>query len=97
MNINNCSSLEELRKEIDKIDKDIVYLLIKRGEYVKQASRFKKNEKLIVDPHRIEEIIKNVSTYAKELGSDFKFIEKTYGYLIKEFIEMEEKTFNEKK
>lgn len=97
MHVNNCSSLEELREEIDKIDKEIVYALAKRVEYVKQASRFKKNEKLVVDQYRIEQVIKNVSQYAKEVGSDHILVEKTYKIIISESIKIEERVFNEKK
>ena len=39
-----CKSLEEVRANIDRIDDAIIRLIAERGEYVRQASGFKKNE-----------------------------------------------------
>ena len=41
MDIKKCESLEDVRREIDKIDEEIVKLIAKRSKYVKQAARFK--------------------------------------------------------
>ena len=38
----NCSSLGEVRANIDRIDRQIVVLLAERGCYVKQTVQFKK-------------------------------------------------------
>ncbi|HEX3021825.1 MAG TPA: chorismate mutase [Lachnospiraceae bacterium] len=37
-----CNSLEEVRENIDQIDRQIIHLLAQRGGLVNQASRFKK-------------------------------------------------------
>ena len=37
-----CMSLEEVRTNIDRIDREIVVLLAERGGYVQQAVKFKK-------------------------------------------------------
>jgi isochorismate pyruvate lyase len=39
-----CSSLEEVRENIDRIDNEIINLIAQRGKYVVQASSFKKDE-----------------------------------------------------
>jgi len=37
-----CTTLEEVRSNIDRLDQQIVSLLAERGHYVSQAARFKK-------------------------------------------------------
>ncbi len=37
-----CDSLENVRKNIDRIDREIVKLISERSSYVRQAARFKK-------------------------------------------------------
>jgi len=41
MDIKKCNSLEEARKEIDKIDDKIVELVAARNAYIKQIAHFK--------------------------------------------------------
>jgi isochorismate pyruvate lyase len=36
-----CQNLDEVRTQIDRIDRALVSLLAERGLYVKQAARFK--------------------------------------------------------
>lgn len=38
-----CSSIEQAREQIDRLDQSIVHLLAERGAYVRQAARFKKD------------------------------------------------------
>ena len=38
-----CTTLEEVRSNIDRLDQQIVSLLAERGHYVSQAARFKKD------------------------------------------------------
>lgn len=42
-----CNSLDEVRENIDRIDDEIIKLIAKRGNYVAQASAFKKDEKTL--------------------------------------------------
>ena len=66
----NFSSLDEIRANIDKLDNEIVILLCKRGECVKQAAHFKTTTAHIKDQQRLEQVIEKVTSYAKELGSE---------------------------
>jgi len=54
----NFSSLDEIRANIDKLDNEIVILLCKRGECVKQAARFKTTTAHIKDQQRLEQVLK---------------------------------------
>jgi len=42
----NCSGMEDIRVEIDNMDRDIIAILGKRFEYVKAASKFKTSENI---------------------------------------------------
>jgi isochorismate pyruvate lyase len=90
---NECSSLEEIRQNIDLIDREIVSLLIKRGRYVMQAAKFKNNITKIEDQVRINNIITKVTAYSKEMNFDSSVIEQIYRFLIKVYIQLEKETF----
>lgn len=55
-----CSSLEEVRSNIDRIDDAIIKLIAERTEYVRQASSFKKSEYGVKAPQRVEAVIQQV-------------------------------------
>ena len=57
MDIKKCSTLEEARHEIDNVDKEIVELIAKRNEYIKQIAHFKTNVDEIKAEDRIADVI----------------------------------------
>ncbi|MFW9938221.1 MAG: prephenate dehydratase [Candidatus Thorarchaeota archaeon] len=62
-NENNVKKVEELRKEIDKIDDNIIDLLNKRGNLVIQIGNIKKALNLdIVQPAREQEILNKIKS-----------------------------------
>jgi isochorismate pyruvate lyase len=89
----NCSSLAEIRKNIDSIDAEIVSLLVRRGKYVQQAAKFKSNFSMIEDKKRIDEIIDKVTSYSRDLDFDSTVIEKIYSFMIEVYIQFEKKKF----
>ncbi|WP_148687480.1 chorismate mutase [Candidatus Nitrosocosmicus hydrocola] len=93
MTTNECSSLEEIRENIDLIDRDIVSLLVRRGNYVMQAAKFKNNITKVEDQVRINNIITKVTDYAKEMNFNSSVIEQIYRFLIKVYIQLEKDTF----
>lgn len=93
MTINECSSLEEIRENIDLIDREIVSLLVQRGRYVMQAAKYKKHITKIEDQVRINNIITKVTDYAKETNFDPNVIEQIYRFLIQVYVQLEKETF----
>ena len=93
MDVVDCSSLGEIRKNIDLIDKEIVSLLVKRGKYVQQAAKFKSDYSSIEDKKRIKDIIDKVTSYSRELKFDPTVIEKIYSFLIEVYIQFEKRKF----
>lgn len=81
-----CGSIEEVRENIDRIDRAIVELLADRSHFVRQAARFKPTRSDIVVPSRIEEIIVQVRTIADGIGADPDLMEKIYRSMIDAFI-----------
>ena len=57
MQAKNCSSLEEIRQEIDKVDDEIIKLIAKRNSYIKQAALFKHTIEEVKDKERIEFVL----------------------------------------
>ena len=93
MKPNECSSLEEIRENIDLIDREIVSLLVKRGKYVMQAVKFKKSIAKVEDQARINYIITKVTAYAREMNFNSNIIEQIYRFLIQVYIQLEKETF----
>lgn len=80
-----CASLDEVRANIDRLDREIVRLLAERGNYVLQAARFKKTEADVYAPARVEQVVANVRRYAVEYGAPAGVVERGYRALIEGF------------
>jgi isochorismate pyruvate lyase len=97
LDIKDCSSLKEIRHHIDLLDREIVLLLAKRGEYVRQAAKFKENIGSVEDKHRINEIITKVEKYANEINFDSSIVSQIYEFMIRIYVEYEKKSFRQRK
>ncbi len=84
-----CDSLDQVRSQIDRLDRQIVTLLAERGEYVRQAARFKKEAREVAAPARVEQVIAKVRALASESGADREVVERVYRAMIAAFIESE--------
>ncbi len=85
----DCNSIEEVRENIDRIDRQIVALLAERGGYVKQSARFKKNTDDVKAPKRVEQVIAKVTALSQELGANVLVTEQVYRAMISGFIDAE--------
>ena len=88
-NITQCKSLDEVRANIDSLDRQIVNLLSQRGNYVKQAAQFKKTTDDVKAPQRVEQVISKVIGLSHEVGANPKVTEAVYRAMISAFIEAE--------
>ncbi len=84
-----CSSISEVRENIDQIDRKIVALLAERGNFVTQAAAFKKTTDEVRAPNRVEQVIVKVQSLAQEHGANPKVVEVVYRAMISAFIEAE--------
>jgi isochorismate pyruvate lyase len=87
--VEHCDSIEEVRANIDRIDRQIVALLAERGGYVKQAARFKQTADDVKAPQRVEQVIAKVTALSRELGADPSVTEQVYRAMIAGFINAE--------
>lgn len=85
MDIQPCESLDDVRTQIDRLDRAIVELLAERGQYVRQAARFKKTSADVQAPKRVEQVIAKVRALAGEFGGDAEVVERVYRAMIAAF------------
>lgn len=88
-NIVHCESLEEVRANIDRIDRQIVALIAERGGYVTQAARFKKTVEDVKAPQRVEQVIANAISLSRELNANAVVVERIYRAMVSAFIDAE--------
>lgn len=93
--MNRCANLDEVRTNIDALDRRIVDLLVERSGYVSQAASFKPNVEAVVVPERIEAIITKVRAQATALGAEADLLEGIYRPLIDAYIAFERRTWNQ--
>ncbi len=93
----DCQTMDELRIEIDKLDQKLVELIALRKSYMDQAARIKQDRNKVRDNDRVEDVIKKVSSYAREQGADPELVSVLYRTMIEWSINYEMKKFDELK
>ena len=89
MELKKCNTLEEARVEIDAVDRDIVKLIAKRNEYIKQIAHFKTSVEEVKAEDRIADVISNVRAQAISLDLSPNLINDLYVRMIDEMVESE--------
>jgi len=87
--IAQCTSLDEVRQQIDRLDRQMVALIAERGAYVKQAAGFKKSVDEVPAPQRVAQVLAKVTALAGSCGADPTVIETTWRAMIAAFIDAE--------
>ncbi len=93
---NECSNIQEIRQEIDRIDRQIIAAFGKRFEYVKVAAKFKTSETSVKAPERVKSMLQQRRLWAEEHGLNPDVIEKLYQDLVNYFINEESKHWQSK-
>jgi len=91
-----CLNIQEIRQEIDEIDREVIKLLGKRFDYVKAAAQFKKNADGVKAVERFNNMLQQRRIWAEEVGLNPDAIEKLYRDLVGYFIEEELKHWESK-
>ena len=85
-----CKNIEEVRNEIDSIDREILNLLGKRFGFVKEVVKYKAPTKdSIIAQERYNFVLDQRKKWAIEEGLDPQVIEQMYKLLIEHFISEE--------
>ena len=83
--------LEPYRKKIDALDRDIIELLRKRYDIIREVGDLKARENLpAVIQDRVDEVRENAARMAKEKNVDPVLVRKLYAQLIAHSCELEE-------
>ena len=94
MELQQCQTLEEVRKKIDEVDEEIVKLIAKRNDYIKQIAHFKTSVDEVKAEERINDVISRVRQQAIDLGLSPNLINDLYVRMIDAMVESEIAEFN---
>ena len=97
MTTKKCNTLKEARIEIDAVDKEIVELIAKRNEYIKQIAHFKTSIEEVKAEDRISDVISAVRQQAIALDLSPNLINDLYVRMIDGMVESEISEFRNAK
>lgn len=87
-----CSTMAEIRANIDRVDRILVRYLAERQCYIEQAARIKQDRDTVRDNDRVEDVVAKVTAAASKEGFDPAIAEQVWRVLIEcciqhEFVE----------
>jgi chorismate mutase len=83
------NALARVRARIDRLDEEIVALLGRREELVREAGRLKPDASAVRAPERVHEVVARARQRAERIGASSDVVERTYRAIIGAFIELE--------
>lgn len=87
----DCTTMAEIRAEIDRLDEDLVRLFAERAGYIDRAAEIKAEVDLPARiGSRVEEVVSNVRAHAETYGLPPELVEKLWRRLIDWSIAREE-------
>lgn len=81
--------LEDVRAEIDALDREIVNLISRRQRWVVEAGTLKQDHDAVRAPDRVDKVIAKVRVLAEGAGASPEVVERTYRAMIAAFIALE--------
>ncbi|HLP04792.1 MAG TPA: chorismate mutase [Paludibacter sp.] len=78
----DCNCKEEIRIQIDRIDKEIIALFALRFQYVSEIVKYKTDAESVVAQERKDHVIKVRGKWAEEHGLDKETFEQIYRFLV---------------
>lgn len=85
-------TLEELRREIDELDQEILKILVRRVDVVKQIGELKNEQGMsIVDEARKEEVLQSITKRAKIFHLSEEFVKKLFKEIHDHAVELQKK------
>lgn len=88
--LEECDTLDQVREHIDRLDNQIVPLLLERNHYVMQAAKLKGDVNAARVPARIEDVVEKVRAVAEQRGSNPEIVEAIYRAMIEINIQVEQ-------
>lgn len=84
-----CQNMDDVRREIDRLDRELVRLLAERQGYIEQAGHIKPHRNQVRDEARIEDVVAKVLAEADRQGLSRTIAEPVWRLLIEKSIEHE--------
>lgn len=84
-----CTCIQDIRAEIDRIDRQIVTLIGERAGYVQAAAKFKTSAADVRATGRFEAMLHQRRAWAEECDLDPDMIERLYRDMVNHFIQQE--------
>ena len=96
MSPQNKKKLDSLRKQLDKLDNDLLKIFKKRTNIIKQVISLKEYKKQIVDKKRINKILSNIKNKSLKNNIDPKITNRIWKNMIWSYIDFEKRNFKKK-
>ena len=90
----NCETIEEIRKALDQIDREIIELFALRHAYVNEIVKFKSSDAGIIASERRAKVLKERKAWAEERGLDPEMMEEIFKLLIEKNIQLQFDLYN---
>ncbi|HXV31238.1 MAG TPA: chorismate mutase family protein [Sinorhizobium sp.] len=91
-----CTTMADVRAEIDRLDRALMALFAERWGYIDRAAEIKRPLNLKADiPVRVAEVRENARRHAIEFGLEPEFYERIWAQLINHAIAHERKLLGE--
>ena len=81
-----CRDMNEVRTEIDALDREIVALIADRMHYIEEAARLKSDRGKVRDDIRVVDVLATVRAVARASGVDPDLVSNVYRELIERSI-----------
>lgn len=86
--------MSDVRREIDRLDRDIVSLLAERQNYIEQAAHIKQSRDTVRDDARVADVIAKVRASAARVGAHSDLAETVYRAMVEWCISYEFTVFD---
>ena len=96
MSPTNKKKLDLLRIKLDKLDNDLLKLIKKRSNLVKEVLKVKIYKKEIIDQKRIKFILEKIKKKSVQSNIDPKITNRIWKNMIWSFIDYEKRNFKKK-
>ena len=96
MSPKNKKKLNLLRKELDKIDNNLLKIIHKRTKIVKKVLNLKSYKKEIIDKKRISLILQKIKKESLKKNIDPKITQRIWKNMIWSYVNFEKKNFKKK-
>ena len=92
----NKKKLDLLRSKLDKLDNELLLIIKKRSNLVKDVLKLKVYKKEVIDQKRINFILKNIKKKSMKYKIDQKITNRIWKNMIWSFIDYENRNFKKK-